>query len=453
MHTKDYDRVASHRKLRMTAFLLGVAGALATLPTASMSAAPKSGHVITVVGSGQPAQDVAAINEAIAQAEPGDVIRLSGHFELGDDCDNCVLIDKAVTLEGTGDPTEPEPVESLTTIIEGGTGPFLVALNSDTVEAALQGLPTLVRIANIWFRKTTLMAIALAKTQGSIQIERNRITDITPAPLSDALPSDLFRFGLAAAVENPEDLSGALSLTGNHIDLFHGPEFPFGDDNAFGIARCNFSALTVTENFLETRGEAELEGCANPDAEVIYARNEIIMHANDSPVGLLVPEGGHPAAIKIHDNDASRVEVRDNDITTLGNVQGVCMLASSRPGAKTVITGNTCQMEGQAAALLAGFVGNPGFFGPSALYDAHVYANTFRGRARRGIAFLDLTFPGEGQSLINDGHGNHFNNNDLSGLTTTVSSLEFGPHTHDNTFAGRPSGTVIDQGTDNRIAP
>ena len=79
------------------------------------------------------------------------------------------------------------------------------------------------------------------------------------------------------------------------------------------------------------------------------------------------------------------MEVRDNDITALGNPQGVCMLVSSRPGARTVIRGNTCQMEGQAAALLAGFVGNSGFFGPAALYDAHLFNNTFRGRSDEAL--------------------------------------------------------------------
>jgi hypothetical protein len=216
--------------------------------------------------------------------------------------------------------------------------------------------------------------------------------------------------------------------------------------------------VEVSRNFVATRGEGiEFESCGGPGSVYVVERNTVVVDAAPSPYGFLVRAGGlqraggHPAAIKMAGVSADSFEILKNDITMSGSPAGVCIMANTtNPDSTNKIAKNTCEMDGQFAGLLGGFVAVPGLFPAASLSGTQVRKNVFLGDAELGIALIDLDLLGLPLlSLINDGHDNVFRKNDLSQLEAATANVFFGVSTFDNLFMGDPGGPVVDLGVGN----
>lgn len=255
---------------------------------------------------------------------------------------------------------------------------------------------------------------------------------------------------------DPFRLEGALVLRGNRIDLLTRSKFPFvfGDDNAVGIAGCQYSSISIEQNYFASRGEMEIEGCEGSGARYRVAGNTVRMNGSSSTENTISANfvGGHPAAIKTVGNPGEvSLEVVDNDVTVTGTRAGVAVLAgTSNPDAVTLYARNTIRTDGQRTAFLGGFPGIPGFFPASSLQNAQIRDNTFLGTARTAIGFRDIRWLLT-QNLVNRANRVDIRRNDMTGLTVSGPALRFDPSTFDNTFAGNPNGPIDDRGTNNTI--
>ena len=313
------------------------------------------------------------------------------------------------------------------------------------------------------------MAILMEQTRGVVELKNNRITGIEPI----GPPDNQFRFGIGGAALGPLSgkLVGELHAIGNYIDSRSVP-FMQGDDNGIAMAAASFSFLEYRDNRLYTDGESvEIEGLDNPDAIIEVVGNDII---NDGAVSSLADlteivglttgvSGGHPAALKVIGVRAKSVLIEDNTIAVSGYPSAVCLMAGAdafQPleDISFEIRRNHCTMDGQFAALQAGWAGLLPFYPPFYLRNAIVEDNVFTGTARFGIPFLDWTYIGPGAGALpndvtNRGRTNVFRNNDLTGFAATENGLVFWNSTFDNLFVGATGGSVVDQGTNNRINP
>jgi hypothetical protein len=446
-----------------------VAAVLPALPAQAQAEPNARGgrDTITVVGTGHARKDVKNINKAIAKAgNNGKTVQLIGHFNMGDTCIACVRISNPVTIVGTGDPTVANPDEASTTIIEGGPNglasvPFLV-FEPGAGE---------VNISRLWFRNMLEGQLWLEGTSADtkVRFSYNRFTELRPS----FTPSLSFPMAGGWSIEkmNTEqnergsiaDVSpgGEWQVDHNYADVIRHPFF--GDQDCVAMAHWSFSKVTITDNTLKCDQDViEVEGGLNPNAQVLVARNQLEMSAAPSPEGIAYPPGGHPEGIKIMANLAASVQVVDNQVLANGtdSDKGVCILFASPQGqpptfGSNLLAGNTCTMDNMTAGLLAGYTQGGAFYPAGTLQNTLVVNNTFTGTAKFGIAFLDYQPPpglGPEWGLTNDGNGNIFANNDLSGVVAPV-ALQFGPATHDNLFVGDPGGPVVDDGTNNVVIP
>lgn len=421
---------------------------------------------IVVVGQNDPAVDPPAVQAALDQATllANGRVQLQGAFDFSG-CDNCVVVRGPVILEGTGDPSgpeEPDPAEVTTITADGSVAPLVVRMVQDYVDSPLV-------IEKLWFTSGVSMAILLEQTRGVVELRNNRITGIEPVGPSD----NQIRFGIGGAGLGPFSgkLTGELHAIGNYIDNRNVP-FMRGDDNGIAIAASSFSFLEYRDNRLYSFGESiEIEGLANPDATIEVVGNDVI---NDAAVSSLADltaivglptgvSGGHPAALKVIGVQARSVLIEGNTIAVSGYPSAVCMMAGvdalrALEDIGFEIRGNSCTMDGQFAALQAGWAGLLPFYPPFFLENAIVEDNVFEGSARFGVPFLDWTYIGPGagvllNDLVNRGNRNTFRNNDLSNFAGTENGLVFWDSTFDNRFFGATGGTVIDRGRDNVIEP
>lgn len=421
---------------------------------------------IVVVGQDDPQVDPRAVQAALDQATllPNGRVQLQGAFDFSH-CDNCVVVRGPVILEGTGDPSgpdEPTPAEVTTIKADGSAAPLVVRMVQDYFDGTLV-------VRRLWFTSGVSLAIKLEQTRGVVELRNNRITGIEPI----GPPEDQFRFGIGGAGIGPYSgkLVGELHAIGNYIDNRDVP-FSRGDDNGISIAASTFSVVEYRDNRLYTDGESiEIEGLANPDGTIEVVGNDVINAAAVSSLADLTEivglptgvSGGHPAALKVIGVQAQSVRIEGNTIAVSGYPSAVCIMVGQdafRPleDGRFEIRGNRCTMDGQFAALQAGWAGTVPFFPPFYLDRAIVEDNVFTGTARFGIPFLDWNYIGPGggalpNDLVNRGHANVFRRNDLTSFQATENGLVFWDNTVDNAFVGDTGGSVIDRGRDNVIQP
>jgi hypothetical protein len=450
-----------------------------------------------VNGTGIPKVDRADLKAALARVAVNGTITLKGHFNLGAGCVLCLKVHQPVTIQGVGNPAVTSPSETTVTIVQGGLAPFAVL--QDVRGAAI-------RFRNIWFRGQVLIAVAALRTLDRLEFTGDRVTNVSPLFLA----VEQFRFAFGAAtlpfpssgtldsarvkntpqiashitalkkagvpgaptlaelearypgigpLFNPSDLllKGSLALRGNYVDFLTAPgttPFRFGDDNAIGIADCEFGSISIEHNYFATRGETEIEGCQQGlhpgQAHYTITDNTIQTDSPPSFEGLLVPQGGHPAAIKVI-GDGGSATVMGNSVSVWGAPEGVAVLAgNTNPSAFSAYENNYFQASGQRTLFMGGFAATPGFFPPSSLQDALIRDNTFTGTIREGIAFVNL--PGIlSPPLINRANRVTIEDNNFAGLTSRRATVVFGPGTFDNTFIGNPNGPIINKGTGNTI--
>jgi hypothetical protein len=307
--------------------------------------------------------------------------------------------------------------------------------------------------------------------RGTLTMRENRISDVQPGNefrfgIAGAEPEDMpsaiaTRAEVLAAVYGSSDgprLTGAVVLDGNAID--HNLPMARGDDNGVAFAGCHLKSITVSGNTIRAGEAVEIEGCRGTRAVYRVTSNVIVQNPTPSNLAQMtatpgfVRHGGHPAAIKPLDAEASRVIIRGNSVDSrVAPPSAVCVLAgNSNRDSTTLIEGNTCRMNGQFAAILGGWAGTPGFFLPSFLHDATITRNTFRGNALLGVAWLDFTYlRNASQTLVNRASGNVMVANRDNGFRATRAAVDLGPSTSGNRIVEGMRGRVVDSGSANTV--
>ena len=420
---------------------------------------------LVVTGESNPATDPGNVQTAVnlARRTVGGSVRLIGTFDFGN-CSLCVVVPGPVAIRGVGNPALPNPDPSkVTTILNAGSASMAIV---DT------GPPTgKVTIENVWFKGAKTLAVMALQVRGTLTMRNNRISDVVPGnefrfgivgAEAQSMPSDIASAAdLIATVYGSADgprLTGAVVLDGNTID--NNLPMTRGDDNAVAFAGCHFRSITVSGNTFHAGEAVEIEGCRGLNAVYRVTSNTIVQSSTPSNLAQLTASpgftrhGGHPAAIKPLDAEASRIIIRGNRIDTRqAPPSAVCVMTGNiNPASTTLIEGNTCLMNGQFAAILGGWAGTPGFFLPSFLHNATIPGNTFRGKALLGVAWLDFTYlKNASQTLINAASGNVMVANNDSGFVATRAAVNLGPATHGNSIVEGMRGHVVDQGVGNTV--
>ncbi len=388
----------------------------------------------------------AAVNLGVERGgEKGRVV-LRGQFDFSD-CRSCIVVNGPVMIEGVGDPSgaaQPDP-RSVTVINSNTLAPFVIQ-----DESSGEGT---IRIERLWFASAMPIALQVAKLNGTLEVVQNRFTGIIGELTLR------FAVGGTALGSNAGNLKGHFRAFENHIDT-RGVPFDIGDDNGFAFAQCDFESIEIRQNRIYTRGEGvEVEGCTNPAAVIEIVGNEFITDATVSNLApLTTPSrlpgvGGHPAVLKVIASEAASVHIADNDVTLRGWPTAICIMPGlSNKKGTMLIENNHCDMDGQFAALLAGWAGFPLFFPPFYLQNSVVRGNLFEGTAQNGVVFSDFSFdPNSNFDEVNLGNGNLFEDNDMTGLQIDGVGLFFDERTKKNQFIGDPNGPVVDLGKKNEV--
>ena len=267
--------------------------------------------------------------------------------------------------------------------------------------------------------------------------------------------------------------TGGIALTGsflaqdNYVDTTAVPMVGI-DDNAIALGTNFFDDITFRGNTMISNGESsEIENAVGNSITV--EDNTIESRMTQTPtsfpsflatevVGFPGVRAGHGDGLNAKGVDTVSVVIRNNNIVTSGVPTGVCIEAWQSPTTihtqprTTLIEGNNCEVHGQFAGLMVGWSGEMPFFVAGTLDDAVVRDNVVTGEAMFGLALADYNVqPAPANNLINTGHDNVFEGNDLTGLDVSTASVYFGPSTFNNSFVGAFSGPVLDQGTGNTI--
>lgn len=428
---------------------------------------PNEGAVFTVIGENNPATDPTNVQVAVNRAflAVGGTVQLLGTFDFGA-CSLCVIVPGPMTISGTGDPSVTDPSSVPTTVVKSaGSAPFAIL---DT--GGPWGNITMERI---WFNGAQTMAVMLLQVRGSFNFLNNRVSGI--------IPGQQFRFAVAGAAYGPvpeansaaitaaftrlgtsdgPKLTGGVVLDGNIID--HDIPMSSGDDNGFAFAQCHLSRIQITNNFIRAGEAVEIEGCRGPGAVYLIANNRITQTATSSNMAQLtntpgeVRHGGHPAAIKPLDSEATLVVIRNNTVDMSdAPPSAVCvMTGNSNEESLTLIEDNTCIMNRQFAAVLGGWAGTPNFFNPSYMQNATIRGNRFLGIAHLGIALLNFTYlRNTDMTLVNKGHDNIAYNNDVRAFRSVRAAIDLGVMTRDNLIVDDFRGRIVNRGFHNTVEP
>ncbi len=426
---------------------------------------PNEGAVFTVVGENNPATDPANVQAAVNQAflAVRGTVQLTGTFDFGS-CSLCVVVPGPMTISGTGDPSVTDLSSAPTTVIKAtGAAPFAIL---DT-----GGPLGNITIERVWFNGAQTMAVLLLQVRGTFNFLNNRVSGVVPGrefrfavagasygPVPDADSAAITAAFTRLGTSDGPRLTGGIVLDGNVIDN----DIPMtsGDDNGFAFAQCHFSRMQITNNVILAGEAVEIEGCRGPGAVYVIANNRITQTSTPSNLAQLtrtpgeVRHGGHPAALKPLDSEATLVVVRGNRIDMRNApLSAVCiMTGNSNDESLTLIEGNTCIMNRQFAAILGGWAGTPNFFNASYMQNATIRENRFVGIGHLGIALKNFTYLNNADmTLINKGHDNVAYNNDLRAFRTVRAEVDLGIMTHDNVFVDPFRGRVVDLGTDNTV--
>ena len=254
-------------------------------------------------------------------------MQLVGHFNVGDTCLFCVKIDGPVTIVGTGDPTVASPRPSQVTIIEGGTlglatSPFTVNLPANAPAGAVD-------VSRLWFDKGTLSQILVnsTNTDTSVRFSYLRLTRVTP--LAGVASAGILAFPKLGVGPS---LRGQIQMDHNFVQPAQALDPTLADINPVAVAFDDFSTIAIVDNTFISSGEAEIEYSGNPDATILYARNNIVSNTVESSLTRLLYQGGapgYPAAIKVAGVVARQVQVLDNHAVVSGSGSSACMLVTS----------------------------------------------------------------------------------------------------------------------------
>lgn len=385
-----------------------------------------AGPVSVVVGQGDPALDLPAVQAAVRE---GGTVVLRGTFQFGPT--GSVQIDRDVQIRGE----EGVDGEPLTTIV-GGWNPFATVLPPRPV---LAPGPT-VSIRGISFTGASGQPILVRYASG-VEIIGNRIAAVAPLPMPAPLP---FRRHTGILVGAPAlgyvagAITGRVFIAHNRIDM-----------SAADPARTSCAGIMVvftTGVEAEVRGNA-VAGCSGNAIEAIdnyrdaAGRGSVTISGNTLSTATAAapyPVPTMPNGIVagwFYDGPAASDPARNPAMLLTQNAIEVNAPPGSGIVVRTdgaVVTRNRVRQDGGYVGYVVGGAGNL------------LLGNRLTGAAKVGFLVRSM---GAGYSLPRQ---NQILYNHVEGFTATLATYVFDPGADENLLVAR-EGTVLDQGTGNVV--
>lgn len=417
-----------------------------TAPTLGSRAARLSGQqqgsaektdpmVTIVVGTGDPSIDVPAVQAAVDQ---GGAVLLKGHFSfdqvptkpIARSLSSAplglayapaaeVLLSKTVTLSGTDD------TDDMTTI-DAGTIPFYVDAPGERVA-----------IRRLRFVRPTSSAIIVYAVR-DLEIASSAIAGVvTYKNLSDGIgintsgpPPTL------TAPGHPENVSGALNIVHNDIDMVGGTTA----DNTLGVVvfAVGTAGAAVDAHVIGNR----ISNVTEPAINFRQIGGRANVSHNVIATGTVAPNVTRDQAIRVANAGFYRIagnvidcEWANGDAEAIGVFSNV----ASWPIEHAVVENNEVNMSAPAGTVFTAFSAGIGVFG---FADSNVVRhNTIRGRARAALSIPVFPLPPQSPAAPAD---NVFRDNRLVDFTPAVADIFVGAHALRTLIAG--PGTVQDEG-------
>jgi hypothetical protein len=410
----------------------------ANLPTARQqsSAEDADPQATILVGTGNPSIDVPAVQAAV---DHGGFVLLKGHFSFDKEPTRPValtlssappraayapaaevLVSKAVTVSGTG-----ESDAGMTTI-ESGTIPFYV--NAPGQRVTIRRLRFVRPISSaILVYAVRDLEIASSAIAGAVAYKN--LADGIGINTSGAPPT-------LTTPGHPENVSGALNIVDNDIDMVGGTTA----DNTLGVVV--FAAGTpgaavnarVAGNTIKNTTEPainfrRLEGYASVDHNVIRTGAVV-----GDPIRDHVIRVANTGLYRITDNSID-CEWPNSDAEGIGVFSSI----ASWPIEHVVVENNAVNMAAPSGTAFTAFSAGIGVFG---FADSNVVRhNTINGRARAAISIPVFPLPPQAPAAPED---NAFIDNRFVRFAPTIADVFVGAHALRTRVVG--PGTVEDEG-------
>jgi hypothetical protein len=405
------------------------------------SADPHDPDATVVVATGDPDIDVPAVQAAV---DRGGTVVLEGQFSFDKAPTKViaanlstappglayapaaeVLVSTAVTITGSG-----EPGRAVTTI-EGGTIPFYVDAPAQRVT-----------IRQLRFAKPTSSAV-LVYAARDLTIASLAIAGVVPFKnLSDGIGVNTSGPPPAlAAPGHPENVSGAVNLMHNDIDMTGGTTA----DNTLGMV---VFAVGTTDAPVEARVAGNrVRNTTEPaiNFRQIAGRGTVVH--NVITTGPVAANVTRDQAIRVAGTGVYRIAdnvIECDWVNADAEAIGVFSAAASSSIDGTVVENNDVRMSAPAGTVFTAFSAGIGVFGFA--QNTLVRHNTIRGSARAALSIP--VFPLPPQAPANPGN-TAFVDNRFVDFTPVVADIFVGPGALDTRIVG--PATVEDDGTGTTI--
>lgn len=391
-------------------------GFVAVLLTAAVSLAVPaavSGEVV-VVGTGNPAADVAAVQAAV---DAGGVVKLSGtfSFDVPPVDDRTVLVTTGVVVDGIPDSQGNLPV------ITGGVKPFQVVAPGHAV--AFRGLR---------FVGAGLTVIEVRAADGVV-IEYCRMEDVEPL-FASAIGANL-AIGVVLGFFAAGQVVGDVSIAQNYFDIGGTPADRSEAIAAIAVGRADRPVrLSVRDNVVRNTVAHGID-IRNIVGQAAIERNDVRTGAVG---GQMVPFGDRFVdGIRILGGGSYLVA---HNLVEVGyeNAAGIRLQGGpTAPIAGAVVFANDVRVLASDGAVFGDE--SAGIEVRRAAANNTILANRIRGRARAAMALLS-----EPSGAPRD---TTFTGNNAAEFGSTLADLYIGPGVINTTVVGG-HGSLLDQGID-----
>ena len=401
--------------------------------SANMSSAPHlaAEQAVVVVGTGDPAVDVPAVQAAVDQG--GDVV-LKGHFSfrrsptvavpLAGYPLATVLVSKAVTITGAREEND----EGEMATIDGGSIPFFIS--APGVRVSIEKLRFTRPIADaVLVYAVSGLEISSCRVEGLEPFQHGgegfaiSTSGVTPTPTKPGKPENVS--GILRVVDNDIDVIGATAADnalGVVVFSVGVPAAPV-QAHVYGNRISNVTARAI--NIYQVGGDASIE------------RNFITTSTISGPAGGIAPEGIHVTG------SGSYLVARNSVHSRWATGAGIRVHSQFPvwPIAHAVVEDNDVYMEAPAGTVFG--TNSAGIDIRGNANDNVVRHNRIRGRALSALAVY--VFRGGAPT------NNAFIHNRLRGFEASLADVVVGPGATGTRIVGR--GTVDDHGTGTIIVP
>jgi hypothetical protein len=380
-------------------------------------------HATVVVGTGDPAIDVQAVQAAVDQG--GDIV-LKGHFSfdrsptvavpLAVYPSATILVSKAVTITGVGEGDDAE-----TTTIDGGSIPFFVSAPGARVS-----------VKSLRFVRPISDAVLVYAVSG-LDISSCRIEGIVPFQhAGEAIGINTSGNPPAPTRPGkPENISGTLRVAANFMDVAG-----TANDNTLGIVVLSAGTAAAPVD-VEISGNRVMNSTER-SINVYQVGGQVLIDRNVVTTGAIAgfATGIAPDAIHIVGSGSYRV-TRNSVHSRWAKGAGIRVHSqfAAWPIAHAVVEDNDVYMDAPAGTVFGTNSAGIDIWGTA--QDNLIMHNRIRGRARAALAV----------SVFNGGipANNSFVNNRLRGFEASLADVFVGPGAIGTRIVGR--GTVDDHGT------